>query len=267
MADKLINVNHDFGGSGKVTGLAAPTASSDAATKAYVDAYVEGVAWKDAVRVASTGNVNLASPGATIDGITMVAGDRMLLKNQTTTTENGIYIWNGAATPATRAPDGSTFEELEGAVVVVEEGTTNAGTSWRQTGVNGTIGSTAVTWTGFIAAGAPSSEASAGIIEIATQAETDTGTDDARAITPLKLKTASYLPKGYSTQVGDGSATSIVVTHNLNTRKVLVSVFLDSGTYDEIDCEKELTSVNSVTLKFNTAPTSNQYRVNVIGFA
>lgn len=256
---KEIYVDMNFNGGAKVTGLPTPTASGDAATKGYVDSAIEGLAWKDSVRAASTANINLSAPGSAIDGVTLATNDRVLVKNQTTASQNGIYIFNGAATPMTRAADASTFPEIENAVLTVEEGTTNAGTTWRQSEVNGTIDSSTVTWQSFGSAAAPASETVAGVIEIATQAETDAGTDDVRAITPLKLAGWAGRKRTATGTVGDGSATSFAVNHNFNTRNVMVEVFRNSGNFDTIICDVERTSVNQVTLKFATAPTAAQF--------
>lgn len=77
-----------------------------------------------AVRVASSANITLSAPGATIDGVTMVSGDRFLAYGQSAAADNGIYVWNGAAVPATRAADYDADSEVHaGDLVVVEEGT------------------------------------------------------------------------------------------------------------------------------------------------
>ena len=248
----------------KVINVPTPTAAGDAVPKSYVDSAVEGLAWKDSARVATQSNINLASPGATIDGITMVSQDRVLVRNQSTQSQNGIYVWNGAATALTRSLDASTFAELEQAIITVEEGT-DAGTTWRQTQINGVIDTNNVIFSSFAAAAPAASETTAGIAEIATQAEVDAGTDDARIITPLKLATWSGRIRKYAASFGDGSATSYVITHNFNTRDVTVVVFPNSGTYDNVEVDVGRTSVNEVTLVFATAPSSNAYRVVVIG--
>lgn len=254
--------NLDFNSQAKIVNLPNPTAAQDAATKAYVDSAVEGLAWKDSVRVSTATNVSLASPGATLDGVTMAANDRFLARNQTAPAENGIYIFNGAATPATRSLDANTYDELEGAVVTVEEGT-SAGTTYRQTGVNGTINTTAVTWVTFGTAAPSASETTAGIIEIATQAETDAGTDDTRAITPLKLANYAGRFKRFAQAIGDGTATQFTVTHNLNTQDVTVGVYRNSGAFDEVNVDVEHTTVNSVTVRFAVAPAASSFRVVV----
>ncbi len=105
--------------------------------------------YKNSVRVASDlVNITVASPGASIDSIALSNGDRVLLKDQSTGSENGIYVWNGAATPMTRARDADqAFELTPGAMVTVEEGTVNEDTTWIITN-DGTItlGATAITF-------------------------------------------------------------------------------------------------------------------------
>ena len=76
----------------KVTNLADPSANTDAANKQYVDNVARGLQWKAPVRVASTANTTLSAPGSSIDGVTMAVHDRVLLKNQTTASENGIWV-------------------------------------------------------------------------------------------------------------------------------------------------------------------------------
>jgi hypothetical protein len=249
----------------KIVNLPAGTAAGDAVNLSQLNAAIEGLATKDNVRVKSTGNVNIAAPGAALNGVTFASQDRVLLGDQTLATENGIYVWNGAATPMTRALDANTFDELESAVVSIDEGTTNAQTTWRQTAVNGTIGVTAITWIPFGTSAPSASETTAGIAEIATQAEADAGTDDSRIITALKLKNYSGLIKKVSGNIGDGSAATYTVTHNLNTRDVIVRVFPNSGEYDDVEVDVQRTSVNAITLVFASVITSNAYRVVVIG--
>lgn len=257
-----VNTVLDFLNQRGIIGLLPATSNGQPVVYEQLNAAIEGIAWKDDVRVRAPGNVTIASPGASIDGITMAAGDRVLVPNQTTTTENGIYIWNGAATPMTRAADASTFDELEAAVVTVTEGT-SAGVTYRQTQVNGVIGTNSPVFTTFGTSAPAASETTSGIAEIATQAETDAGTDDLRFVTPLKLATYSGRAKRYSADIGDASATSIVVTHNLNTLDVQVQVYENTGSKREVMVEKQRTGVNSVTIVMATAPALNGYRVTV----
>ena len=254
----------DFNSAARILNLPDPTLAQHPATKAYVDSAVEGLAWKDSVRVATQGNFNIVVPGSTIDGVTMATHDRVLVRAQSTAADNGIYIFNGPAATMTRSPDASTAAELEQAVVTVEEGT-SAGVTFRQTAVNFTLGSGSVTWATFGTAAPAASETTAGIAELATQAETDTGTDDARIVTPLKLATYSGRKLKFSADFGDGSATQYTITHNLNTRDVHVEVYRTSRNFDTILCDVDRTSVNAVRLTFAAAPASNAFRCVVIG--
>jgi hypothetical protein len=260
---KLILTNLDFNNVAKPVNVPDPSAAQDVATKNYVDSLVEGLAWKDNARVATQSNINLSSPGATIDSVSMSSGDRVLVRNQSSQPENGVYIWNGAAVAMTRAADCSTAIELEQAIVSVDEGT-DANSTFRQTAVNFTLGSGNIVFSSFGTSVPAASETTAGKAELATQAETDAGTDDATIVTPLKLSTYANRAKRYSTNVGDGSATQYTITHNLNTRAVAVEVYRNSGNYDSVLCDVERTSVNAVRLTFVSAPSSNAYSVVVV---
>jgi hypothetical protein len=261
---KLILADYDFNSASRILNLPNAVNDQEPATFAQLKSRIEGLAWKDSVRAQTQANLSLASPGGTIDGVTLATSDRVLVSSQTTTSENGIYIWNGAAVPMTRALDASTFDELESAVVTVDEGTVGAGTTWRQTAVNGTIDSSAVTWVTFGVAVPLASTTTAGRVRLATQAETDTGTDATIAITPATLTGWSGAPKRYQTNIGDGNNTSYTVTHNLNTRDAMVKVYRNSGNYDEVGVEVRNSTVNTITIVFATAPTSNQFRVVVV---
>ena len=116
--------------SNKITSLANPTSAQDAATKAYVDGVSQGLDVKESVRAASTGNLTL-SGAQMIDGVSVVADDRVLVKDQTDATENGIYIaaagaWSRAADFDGSASGGAAAEDVKGAFFFVEEGSTNA---------------------------------------------------------------------------------------------------------------------------------------------
>lgn len=260
---KLVLADLDFNSVSRINNLPDAVSAQQPVTKAQLDASIEGLAWKDSCRVATQSNINIASPGATIDSATMVVGDRVLVRAQSTTSQNGILIWNGAAVAMTRAPDASTGAELEMAVTTIEEGT-SAGASYRQTAVNITIDTSAVAWTSFGTAAGAAGEGSSGIIAIATQAMTNTGTDDATALTPLKLANWTGRIKKYSASIGDGSATLYTVTHNLGSLDVHVAVFRNSDGA-EVLADIVHATTNTVTVTFAVAPASNAYRVVVIG--
>lgn len=219
-----VRSNLDFLNTARIENLPAAVATGQPVTFEQFNAQIEGLAWKDNCRVAANVNVNLSAPGATIDSITMSLNDRFLAGNQSSQTQNGIYIWNGASTPATRALDANTFAELESAVVTIDEGS-NAGSSFRQTQVNGVIDTNNIIWVSFGVAVPDATETVAGKAEIATQAETNTGTDDARFVTPLKLANWTGRRLIFEATIGDGSATSITVTHNFGNKNVNIQLF------------------------------------------
>ena len=125
----------------------APVSGNDVVNKTYLDFYAAGISWKQPVRCGTTANITLSGL-QTIDGVIVVAGNRVLVKNQTTTSQNGIYL--ASATAWSRAPDADTWNELISALVFVESGSTLAGSAWYCTiQPGGTIGTTAITWSNF----------------------------------------------------------------------------------------------------------------------
>jgi hypothetical protein len=158
-ASKL--VKRDGNGNAKV---ATPTDAAHIATKGYVDAARQGLDVKQSVRVATTATINIASDleaGDEIDGVTLVAGDRVLVKNQAAGgaahVDNGIYVVvaSGAASRSSDANGTADTGELKpGTFTFVEEGTVNADKGF-VVSTNGTItvGSTAIAWTQFSGAG------------------------------------------------------------------------------------------------------------------
>ena len=113
---------------GSITGLGAPSSGSDAATKTYVDDLVAGLKTRIICRAATTGNVTLSSDlqnGDSLDGITLATGDRVLVKDQSTGSQNGIYTVVASGT-ASRDTDFDAIGELAGQLVIIQEGSVNA---------------------------------------------------------------------------------------------------------------------------------------------
>ena len=138
-------------GTNKITGLGTPTADADAVTKSYVDAIAQGIDAKASVVAASTTNLTL-SGAQTIDGVSVIAGNRVLVKDQTTASDNGIYLC--ASGSWTRATDADTYAELVAAYTFVEGGTVNANNGFICTiPTSGTLGSTSITFAQFSGAG------------------------------------------------------------------------------------------------------------------
>ena len=134
-----------------VTVTQDPVAALDLATKQYVDAIAQGLDPKASCVAATTANITL-SGAQTIDGVALVAGDRCLVKNQTTQANNGIYVVS--ASTWTRSLDMDVWAEVPGAFTFIEQGTTQADTGWVCTSnAGGTIGVTAITFAQFSGAG------------------------------------------------------------------------------------------------------------------
>ena len=219
----------------KLTGVAAPISGTDAANKSYVDGAVQGLSVKASVVAASTvagGNLTLSGT-QTIDSIALIAGNRVLVKNQTTAAQNGIYVV--AAGAWARSTDQAV--PTQGDFVFVEQGTLNGGQGW-------SLLSGATTWSQFSAAG-----------------EYVGGTGI--TITGNSISLTNVAPTKY-TQLLSTSATSYIITHSLNTLDVIVQVYTVSDG-SEVIVDNLRNSTTQVTLNFAVAPAANAYRVVIIG--
>lgn len=251
----------------RATGVADPTSAQDAATKAYVDAQAQGSAAgidpKEAVRAATTANITLSGT-QTVDGVALAAGARVLVKNQTTASENGIYVV--AAGAWTRPADASGSNLTNGALVLSTGGTTNAGTQWYlQTPDPITVGTTALTWTQFGAGGTYTADASGGLQLTGSAFALKPKAGGGLAADATGAYADATIPRKYAATVGDGSSTSITVTHNLGTQDVHVSLRAVASPYDIQYATVQCTTINTITLLFASAPAANSLRCTVIG--
>ena len=252
----------------KITGLANGTGANDAVNKSQLDAVsaiasaaASGVSLKSPVRAAVTTTPTFSGT-QTLDGVSLVAGDRVLVAAASVAT-NGIYVV--AAGAWTRATDADGAGELApGTLVSVTEGTTNGDTLWGLvTDAAITPGTTAHTWakiingggSGFTTAGngltssgaTVSVNAGFGIIADGSSTRVDT--------TKIARRYADYVPAGTS---------PVTVTHSLGTEDVQVTV-IEVSSKDVVYCGVKASGTNTVALDFGTNPTTNQYRVVVVG--
>jgi len=247
MSTKVLS-HLDFGNTVKVTNLPLPTASTDGASKAYVDSVLEGLAWKDAVHVATTAVINVSGAAPAIDGISPIIGSRILVKNQTTLSQNGIYVVD-SSNMLVRADDAQTPAELTQAVVTVMSGTVNGGQTFRQSSTVVAVGTSNIVWTSF----------GAGTL-YATQAEVDAGVITSAVVAPATLAASKYATKGaMSDLVGTASKVIYPVVHNLNSVNVRVEVY-NITTGATVLVETARTNANTVTFTFASAFVGTTYR-------
>jgi hypothetical protein len=278
-----------------------PSASTDATTKAYVDAVASNTDVKTSVRVATTANVNLSSAPAAIDGVTLVAGNRVLLKDQTTASQNGVYVFAGTGLSLTRAADADASAEVtSGMQMWVSEGDDNANTYWIITTPDPIVlGTTALAFTQFGAGVAYAADGATltltgstfsihsnyvGQTSITTLGTIVTGTwnatiigltkgglgvDASNAAGKLTARQNLNVAGKYSALIGNGSSTSIAITqatHGLASDGTIGVWVRDATSDDEYDCGVKVNNTNgTVTLTFSVAPATNSLRVTLMG--
>lgn len=232
----------------KITSLSDGTTAGDAVNFAQLQAVANSRQFKDAVRCATTANITLSGL-QTIDGISLSIGDRVLVKDQSTASQNGVYVaasgaWSRATDFDSTTPDS---EVKTGLTVAVSEGTTYADKQYTLT-TNGviTVGTTGLAF----------SQTGAG-----TTYTQGTGITIAGSV--VSIDTAVVTRKS-SGNIGDGTATSIAYTHSLGTLDVQVQTVL-IATGETVECDVTRNSTSQVTLGFAVAPTTNSIRVIVQG--
>lgn len=264
----------------------APTNATDVVNKAYADALVQGLDIKQSVRAIATTNVASLSGPQTIDTVSLVAGDRVLLISQTTTTQDGIYVV--AAGAWTRATDFAIGSTVAGAFMFVEEGT-NADTGWVCTNNKGSdiVGTNDLTFTQF--SGAGSIVAGFGLTKtgntidvvaadnsidvqadsIAVKLNTTGAIETTATGLNVKVDTNNITKNGsneltignYVSKIGSKAITigtvagAQTITHNFNTRNVSVIVY-DASTFEVYDVSVSHPTVNTVSISANGSNTS-----------
>lgn len=263
----------------KITNLADGTAASDAATFGQLQALVNGLDYKGSVRVATTGNITLSGT-QTIDGVALSVGDRVLVKNQSTASQNGIYVVASGAW--SRAADADSDAEVTpGMWVTVEQGTVNGDTAFMlTTNAPITVGTTSLTFAAVT--GTPHDpvtlhanvDAFMGLSNqqltmdslaanlVLASPNGSSGVMSPRALMAADIPDLAYM-KRYAANIPNNA--NPVINHALGTRDVTVTVYRNSTPWDTVLCDVERTDTNNVTLRFATAPSANEYRVVIVG--
>jgi hypothetical protein len=247
--------------SNKIVNVATPTAANDATNKAYVDNLVAGLTWKNAVIAASVANVTISSAPASIDGVTLTSGDRVLLKDQSTASQNGIYIFNGTGSALTRSTDMDSWTEVWGSVLLSVEGTVNAGAKWVNTNsTTGTLGTTAIGFTAFSVNGTVNGTGTAGQVTYWTGSATLAGENflatsrgglgvDSSAFTGV-LKFAAGVASASSIVNADINAAAAIAYSKLALSNSITASDLTTGVADQVT----ITGGNGTALSVQSAP-------------
>lgn len=262
MAKKIFNgldlVNN------RIINLASPSTGTDGANKQYVDNLINGQIWKQAVQVATTTNGSLSTAyaaGQVIDGYTLITGDRILLKNQTAGAENGIYTVSASGAPV-RSADGATGELITNSTVRINNGSVNADAAWSLTTTGTiTVGTTSQTWVRSDS-GTPYT-AGNGLTLSSNAFSVNNGLGIVADGTSTRID-VTIVARKFSQNIGNGSLTTIPVTHNLGSTAVVVGIY-DASTKAVADTDVVVTDTNTVTLTFASAPASASLTVVVIG--
>lgn len=243
--------------------LADAVDATDAVTLQQVQAWIRGLRWKDPVRAASTTNVSLTNPGTTMDGVALAAGDRLLLKDQTSASQNGIWVWTGGGTTLTRALDADAAAELRGASVLVLEGTVNADRQFNQTVDTITLETTSLNWAEF--GGATIYTAGTGLSVAGRQFSVVTGYGITTSGGVIAVDTTVITRKFAATLTSAISAGgSVDVTHGLGTLDFTYTT-RDSSTGEMVELDVRPKDTNTATVSSAVALPANSVRLTVTG--
>jgi hypothetical protein len=245
----------------RITSLSDPTLNTDAATKQYVDNARAGIAGvKDPVRVATQSNVNLAAPGTSVDSqsIPLSVGDRFLAAAQTTAAASGIYVYNGASTPATRASDADGVGEIQdGTMVAVSDGAF-AGYQFIQTATpSGAPGSWTPTWVVF-QTGGQTYTAGTGLTLTGTQFSLNTPVSLTLGGTGAATATAARVNLGaigkfVTTNAAWTAGVTYTITHGLGTADVGVTMTTTADGH-VLNCDWAIASAGASTTAITVGP-------------
>jgi len=252
----------------RFTNLPDPIAQFDVASKNYVDSLAMGLSWKDSARVATTANITLSGT-QTIDGVAVLATQRVLVKNQTTQSQNGVYAC--AAGAWTRTADADMDVELQGMAIFIEEGSTQAGTLWTlTTDLPITVGSTNLVYAQF--GGGTAYIAGAGLtltgntFDVVAGDTSLTVAADSIVVNTAVIATVASLA-AYTRKFAaalTGTASPETVTHNLNTRDIELTVYNGASPYTAVEVDWDAATVNTATVRYNPNLGAG-YRCVVVG--
>lgn len=247
----------------RITGLGAAQDPSDAATWAQVQNIVAGLTMHNSVRAKTIGNVSLTG-AATVDGVVLATGDRVLVGSQTTGTQNGIYVVNTSGA-WTLAPDAKIGTIKAGAMVIVEEGSINADSLWVLVNDGAITGATVQNWSKFQAGQSLSPgdgvKITNGVISLVIGAGlildgASLRFDPSYGFSAHKF--AANLP---------GNATVISINPGLGSIDLIAALYRinGDGSREEVIKGMSVISATQVNLTFGTAPADGTMRVVVLG--
>lgn len=287
-----------------IQNAASASLGSDVPNWDQVQSFVRGLSWKASVRAATVAAGTLATSfanGQVIDGVTLVTGNEILIKNQATATENGIYVVAVSGAPARRA-DMAVASDARGAAVTVTEGTSNGDKAFIQTADTAVVGTNNLVFTALggtgttYTAGSGLTESPAGTFNVNTGTASATGLEISSSQVRIAAAAAgaglgggggsalivnagtgittsgdavnidtSIVPRKFTNSATHGASATISLTHNLGHRDYIVGVKINS-TGEDITAGVDITcDLNTTDVAFSASQSANTIRLTVIG--